>query len=295
MTPAARLRQRLAHPGLILAPACATPMSALVAQQEGFEAVALGGYTLGAHTAITEPLFTMAELVEATRRLTAVLDIPVVVDGGAGFGEPLHTMRTVRELEQVGAAAVHIEDQIFPKRAHYHRDYSEHVIPAEAMAEKIAYAVRARRDPDFLVIARTDAIQTDGYAEGVRRARLYAEAGADMVMLFPKTVEEARQAPRDCGAPLVYVNSAGNRTGRPLYTTAELETLGYRMCVDAISLTLATYLAVKECLSKIKQTGMSGIDPHTARDARLGVERAIGLEEHYRIEENTVEAKGAQR
>jgi methylisocitrate lyase len=213
MTPAARLRQRLAHPGLILAPACATPMSALVAQQEGFEAVALGGYAL----------------------------VPVVVDGGAGFGEPLHTMRTVRELEQVGAAAVHIEDQIFPKRAHYHRDYREHVIPAEAMVEKIAYAVRARRHPDFLVIARTDAMQTDGYAEGVRRARLYAEAGADMVMLFPKTAEEARQAPRDCGVPLVW------------------------------------------------------IDPHTAREARLGVERVIGLEEYYRIEENTVEGKGTQR
>jgi len=84
----------------VLAPACATPMSALGAQQEGFEAVALG-----AHTAIAEPLFTMAELVEATRRLTAVLDIPVVADGGAGFGEPLHTMRTVRELEPVDAAA----------------------------------------------------------------------------------------------------------------------------------------------------------------------------------------------
>jgi 2-methylisocitrate lyase-like PEP mutase family enzyme len=95
--------------------------------------------------------------------------------------------------------------------------------------------------------------------------------------------------------PLVHVNSTGNRTGRPFYTTAELETLGYRMCVDAISLTLATYLAVKVCLSEIKRTGMSGIDPQTARDARLGVERVIGLEEHYRIEENTVEGKGAQR
>jgi methylisocitrate lyase len=294
VTPGARLRQLLARPGLVVAPACGTPLSALIARDEGFEAVALGGYTLGAHTAITEPLFTMAELVEATRRLTAVLDIPVVVDGGAGFGEPLHTMRTIRELEQVGAAAVHIEDQIFPKRAHYHREYREHVIPAEDMVQKVACAVRARRDPGFVIIARTDAIQTHGYEEGVRRARAYAAAGADMVMLFPRTDDEARRAPRDCGVPLVYVNSTGNRTGRPFYTNAELEALGYRMCVDAISLTVATYLAVRACLAEIRRTGRSGIDTATAREARLAVERLIGLEEHYRIEESTVEGKGAQ-
>ena len=87
-----------------------------------------------------------------------------------------------------------------PKRAHYHREYREHLIPADEMATKIAYAVKARRDPNFVVIARTDAMQTDGYAEGVRRANLFAEAGADMVMIFPKTLDEAANAPRDCKA-----------------------------------------------------------------------------------------------
>src|SRR6266542_2827176 len=188
---ATRFRTLVARPGLIVAPACFDPLTARIAAGVGFECIALGGYALGAASAISEPLLTMTEVVDAARRITSVVEVPLIVDAATGFGDPLHVMRTVRELEHAGVAAIHIEDQVFPKRAHYHRDYREHTISAEEMADKVRFACQARQDPDFVIIARTDSMRTDGYDEGVRRARLYAEAGADLVMLFPNAAEEA--------------------------------------------------------------------------------------------------------
>ena len=284
-----RFRRRLGEPGLIVAPICFDPLTARIAAQLGFECVALGGYALGSHLAASEPLLTMTEVVETARRIAASVDVPLKVDAGTGYGDPLHVTRTVREFERAGVAAIHIEDQVFPKRAHYHRDYIEHTIPAEEMAEKIRYACAARRDPDFVIIARTDSMRTHGYEEGVRRANLYAEAGADAVMLFPNTAEEARRAPRDCKAPLNYVISWGNRVGRPVFTTQELEEMGYKIASDAISVIIATYRAVHEALRNLKETGSTALGTEEAIWARKAIEDTIGLEEHYRIEEETVE------
>jgi methylisocitrate lyase len=287
-----RLRALIRGPGLIVAPACFDPFTARLVARAGFPCAALGGFVLGAESAISEPLLTMTEVVEAARRITGVIDIPLVVDAGAGYGEPLHTMRTVRELERAGVAACHIEDQVFPKRAHYHRDYREHIIPAEEMAAKIRFACQARSDSDFVVIARTDAMKTHGYAEGIRRTRLYAEAGADLVMLFPNDADEARRAPRDSPIPLVYVNSVGNRVGRPIFTTKELEDLGYKIAYEAISLVVVTYRAVETALSRLKEIGTVGLEAAEAQSARTAIESLIGLDDHYRVEEQTVERSG---
>lgn len=284
-----RLRALIRRPGLVVAPACFDPFTARIGARLGFPCLALGGFALGAGSAITEPLLTMSEVVEAARRITSVVDIPLIVDAGAGYGDPLHTMRTVRELERAGVAACHIEDQVFPKRAHYHRDYREHTIPADEMAAKIRFACAARTDPDFVIIARTDTMKTEGYAEGIRRAALCAEAGADMVMLFPNDLDEARRAPKDCPVPLVYVNSAGNRVGRPLFTTKELEDLGYKIAYEATSVVIVAYRAVETALSRLKERGTVGLDPAEAQAARKAIETLIGLEEHYRVEEQTVE------
>jgi 2-methylisocitrate lyase-like PEP mutase family enzyme len=231
----------------------------------------------------------MSEVVDAARRLTAAIDIPLVVDAGAGFGDPLHLTRAVREFERAGVAAIHVEDQVFPKRAHYHRDYREHTIPAEEMAVKVRFAAQARRDPDFVLIARTDAMRTEGYEEGIRRANLYAEAGADLVMLFPNTAAEAERAPIDCQAHLVYVNSPGNRVGRPVYAIGDLEALGYKIAYDAIGPTITAYNAMRSMLERLRQSGQTGIDPDLAIRTRKAIEDTIGLEEYYRIEEQTVE------
>jgi 2-methylisocitrate lyase-like PEP mutase family enzyme len=283
-------REMLRAPGIIHAPIAYDPMTAKIAEQVGFRCLDLGGYALGASSCIPEPLLSLEEVCIATRRITAAVNIPLMVDGGAGYGEATNVIRTIHEFERAGAASVHIEDQVYPKRIHYHKGI-EHVIPAEGMCEKVRYAVAARRDPDFVIVARTDAMRTDGFAEGVRRANLYAEAGADMVMIFPNTDEEARQAPKEIRAPLIYVNSEGNRLGRPLLPINQLEDYGYKMVNDAISAITVMYKNVKELFTRLKQTGSTGMDQEVFRNIRKEIEDTMGLDEYYRIEEETVEAR----
>lgn len=281
-------RELLQAPGIIHAPIAYDPLIARIAERVGFHCLDLGGYALGASSCVSEPLLSLEEVLTATRRITSAVGIPLMVDGGAGYGDPVHVMRAVRELELAGAAAVHIEDQVFPKRVHYHKGV-EHVIPAEEMCRKISAAVRARRDPDFVIAARTDAMRTDGFAEGVRRSNLYVKAGADMVMIFPNTPEEARKAPAEISAPLIYVNSEGNRLGRPIFAAQELETMGYKMVNDAISAVAVVFRSVKELFQRLKATGRTGMDQVVFQGIRKEIEDTIGLEEYYRIEEDTVE------
>ena len=264
------------------------PLTARIAERVGFCCLDIGGYALGASSCVPEPILSLEEVVMATRRITTAVSIPVMVDGGAGYGDPTHVIRTVRELERAGAAAIHIEDQVYPKRIHYHKGV-EHVIPADEMCQKIRYAARARRDPDFIIAARTDAMRTHGFAEGVRRANLYVEAGADMAMIFPNTAEEAQNAPAEIHAPLIYVNSEGNRLGRPIFAIGELETMGYKMVNDAISAITVMFKGVKEVFSRLKETGRTGMDQAVFTKIRKEIEDTIGLEEYYRIEEETVE------
>src|ERR1044072_6737396 len=139
---------------------------------------------MGASRAPSEPLLSLSDVAAFTREVTLVSHLPVMVDAGAGYGEPLHTMHAVREPEQAGATSTHIEDQIYPKRVHSHAGI-EHVVDLEEFETRIRAAVAARRDPDFLIVARTDAMRTDDYDEGIRRARAAVEDGADAVMLFP--------------------------------------------------------------------------------------------------------------
>jgi 2-methylisocitrate lyase-like PEP mutase family enzyme len=281
-------RQMLQHPGIIHAPIAYDPLTAKIAEKVGFKALDLGGYALGASNCVPEPMLTLTDVAEATRRITAAVNIPLMVDGGAGYGDPAYVVRTIQQLERAGAAAIHIEDQVYPKRVHYHKGI-EHLVPAEEMCVKIRYALRARRDPDFVIAARTDAMLTDGYAEAIRRANLYAEAGADMVMLFPNSVAEARQAPKDVKAPLIFVNSEGNRFGRPIFAIKELEDMGFKMANDAISAISVVFKSVKDLFVQLKTQGRTGMDQKVYVGVRKEIEDSIGLEEFYRMEEETVE------
>ena len=170
------LRKLIAAPGLIRAINVYDPLTARIAESLGFQALGLGGFQLGAHLCTTEPLLTMTEVINGARYITQAISIPLKVDCGAGFGEPVHVTRTVRESEAAGIACIHIEDQVFPKRAHYHKGI-EHIISSEEMIDKIKAAVAARTDPDFVIVGRTDAMRTHDVKEGIRRANLYAEAG----------------------------------------------------------------------------------------------------------------------
>jgi methylisocitrate lyase len=197
-------------------------------------------------------------------------------------------MRTVREIERAGAAALHIEDQIYPKRVHYHKGV-EHVVSREEMVAKIKAAVDARNDPNFVIMGRTDAMRTDGYEEGVIRANLMFEAGADMVMIFPNTLDEAKRAPKDIKGPLAYTNSEGNRLRRPLFSVQEFEEIGYKLSTYPTALLCPVTQAIKQVVTNLVKTGTTGHDPEQMIVWRKEVEDLIGLEELYKIESDTVE------
>jgi methylisocitrate lyase len=287
-----KLRELLKAKKFLHMPSVYDPIGARLVQQAGFEAAYVGGYVTGGSLAITEPLLSMTEQIDVAQRVAHAIDIPVLADAGAGFGEPLHTMRTVREFAAAGIAGVHIEDQLFPKRAHYHK-YQVHGIPTDEFVTKIKYACRARDevDPDFLIIARTDTCRKFGLAEAADRLNRVADAtGADMGLLFPRTPDETERAPKECRLPLVYVMSRGNRDGRPIFTRKELEQMGYVACIDAQVVIGPAFAAIKKMLIELRTTGTyTGMTEAEFVKIRQDIEDTIGLEEYYAIEAETVE------
>lgn len=286
-----RLRALLKAGTFLHMPSVYDALGARLVAEAGFEAVYCGGYVSGASRAVSEPLLTMTEQIAIAADAARVVDIPMVIDAGAGFGEPLHTMRTVREMIHAGLAGAHIEDQIYPKRAHYHA-YRVHEISAEDFAEKIHFACRERDrlDPDFVMIARTDSCREFGLDAASDRLNRAADAGADLGLLFPRSREEAEQAPRVCKVPLVYVMSRGNRDGRPIFTGDELRQMGYAAIIEAQLLMLPAFEAQKKALSELRRTGTyTGLSEADAVRIRKEIEDTIGLDAHYDVERATVE------
>lgn len=288
-----RLRALLRDKDFVYMPAVYHPLGGRLVENLGFDAAYVGGYVTGASLAVSEPLLTMDEQLSVAGSVANSISLPVVVDGGAGFGEPLHTMRTVREAVRAGVAGMHIEDQFYPKRAHYHK-YVAHAVPTEEFVDKIRYACRARdeTDADFVVIARTDTCRSEGLEEAVDRLNRAADVGADMGLLFPRNLSEAREAPKRVRLPLVYVQSRGNRDGRPLIDNDHLREMGWRACIDAQIFLLAALDAAERALIEVRDTGAwTGMSAARAVEMRRRIETLIGLDRFYEIEEQTVEGK----
>lgn len=288
-----QLRQLLQSGTFLHIPSVYDALTARLVRSLGFEAAYVGGYVTGGSMAVSEPLLTMTEQVRLAGDVAASVDIPIIADAGAGFGEPLHTMRTIREFVRNGVAGIHIEDQLYPKRAHYHK-YVVHGIPVDEFIEKIRFALRARDevDPDFVVIARTDTCRALGLEEAAMRLNRAADAGADMGLLFPRTPAEAEEAPRRCRLPLVYVQSRGNRDGRPIFSRAELQQMGYVACIEAQVVLCSALHHHKSILTELRERGeVTSLTTQQWVDARQEVEDLIGLDEFYAIEAETVEAR----
>lgn len=292
-----RLRELLASGEFLYMPSAATPLEGRIAEACGTKLVYTGGYVSGASRVISEPLLTMDEQVRIAGEVARAVSVPLVADAGAGFGEPLHTMRTVREFAAAGVAGIHIEDQLYPKRAHYHA-YQVHAIPLAEFVAKIKYACRQRdeTDPDFVVIARSDTCREFGLDEAILRINEAADVGADLGLVFPRNREEAEAAPRLSSVPLIWVQSRGNRDGRPILPLGELEAMGYRGCIDAqIMLGVAVHF-VKQALDELVATGnYTGISDDAFVAVRQEIEDLIGLDAYYRIEAETVEPGSAPR
>ena len=168
-------------------PSAYDPLTARMIEAAGFDVVYNGGFVTGGASCISEPLLSMNDQLRVASDMANAVRIPVVMDAGAGWGEPLHTMRTVRETIRGGVAGIHIEDQLFPKRAHYHT-YVAHNISIEEYRDKIRLACEQRDaiDPAFVIIARSDACRIQGYREAIKRVNLAARHGADMSLIFPR-------------------------------------------------------------------------------------------------------------
>jgi len=287
----ARLRALVRRGEFLELPAVFDPLTARIVEAAGFRTIYNGGFVTGGMSAISEPLLTMTEQIAVASNIANTVKIPVVMDAGAGWGEPLHTMRTVRECIRNGIAGVHIEDQLFPKRAHYHT-YIAHNIALDEYVDKIRLACeqRDRSDPDFVIIARSDACREQGFTEAVKRVNAAADVGADMGLIFPRTPAEATKTPRVCKLPMIYVQSRGTRDGRPLYSFRQLKDMGYAGCIDAILAICVHFHHLTRAMKELRRTGdYKGMTNAECVAARKGVEDLIGLEESYAIERATVE------
>ena len=298
MTSKARqLRDLLVGGDFLYMPSAATPLEGRLAEAMGVKVVYTGGYVTGASRMITEPLLTMEEQVRVAGEVARAVSVPLIADAGAGFGEPLHTMRTVREFIAAGVAGIHIEDQLYPKRAHYHT-YVVHAVPLAEFVSKIKFACRQRDeiDPDFVVIARSDTCREFGLEEAIARVNAAAQAGADLGLVFPRNRDEAAAAPRLAAVPLLWVQSRGNRDGRPILPLGELREMGYRGCIDAQILLGAGLSGIKKALGEILETGnYTGLGDSEFTALRKEIEDLIGLDAHYRIEAETVEREPQRR
>jgi 2-methylisocitrate lyase-like PEP mutase family enzyme len=162
-----KFRRLLEDKKLIIAPGCFDALSARIIETLGFECAYLGGYAIGAVLGTTEPISTLDDTIRLASYITARINIPLIVDGNAGFGDAAHAMRAVREFERAGVAAIHMEDQVFPKRAHYHAG-KKFVIPMEEMVEKIRFSAKARGDENFIIID-APMLETQKMPEGSKR------------------------------------------------------------------------------------------------------------------------------
>lgn len=228
----ARFRDLLARPGILELPGAHNGMAALQAKAAGFGGLYLSGAAMTASMGLPDlGIITVNEVAFFIRQISRASGLPLLVDGDTGYGEALNVMHMVRVFEEAGAGAVHVEDQLLPKKCGHLND--KKLASAPDMAAKVAAAARARRD--LVVIARTDAVASEGMEAAVARARLYLEAGADAI--FPEALTSAEMF-RDFAARLPGVPLLANMTefGRtPVFTAAEFEAMGYAMVIWPVS------------------------------------------------------------
>lgn len=251
MTKAGQLRKLLSEDGLITAPGAYECITARIIEQSGFSAV----YMTGAGTAamLGYPdygLVTMSEMAENAGRIATAVSTPVIADADTGYGNELNVVRTVREYEQRGVAGIHLEDQGFPKKCGHLEN--KVVIPIEDFVAKIRAAVAAKRDPDFLIIARTDARAVLGFEEAVRRANAALDAGADMAFVeAPESLEEVAAVPRLVQGPCLLNMVWRGKT--PDVSLDDAQVMGYRLAILPVLLFNAVVGVADKMLDELKQ------------------------------------------
>lgn len=279
---AARLRELIEAPATLVAPGAQDALSALLVERSGFDAVFVGDYNASA-VLLGRPdygLVTTPEMVRLVDIITATVEVPLIADAGCGFGNALNVTRAVEMYERAGAAAITIEDQVFPKRCGHMED--KEVVPVEEMAKKIEAAARARRDPDFVIVARTDSIYTGGVAEAVARGKVFAEAGADVFWADAvPSLDDLATLVREVPLPVQVAMIEGGKT--PHSTTAQLQQIGVAIELCGLTTLYAAASGMATALSTLRRDGST----RAALDQMIVFDEfneLIGLPEMQRLE-----------
>jgi 2-methylisocitrate lyase-like PEP mutase family enzyme len=250
------LRERVSDTRILVAVGAHDGLTATLAQRAGFEAVYQGGYAVAAHHHGVPDigLVGLSDVAESLRRMRAVSTVPVIVDADTGYGSEPGVRRSVLELEAAGAAAIQLEDQVFPKRCGHMEGKA--VIPRDEMVLKVRAAVEARHDPDTLIIARTDALQMNGLDDAIERCNAYAQAGADVTFVdAPRSRKHLEEIARRVDGPKQCNMSETGRT--PPLTADELQDLGYSIVIFPSTQTWLFARVYQELLDELQATGTS--------------------------------------
>jgi 2,3-dimethylmalate lyase len=273
----------------VLAPGCYDPLGARLVEEAGFPAAYMTGFgSAAAHLGRPDVgLMSLPEMVDNARRIASAVDIPVIADADTGYGNSINVIRTVREYEAAGVAAIHIEDQVMPKKCGHME--GKQVVPAREMAAKVSAAVAARRSPEFLIIARTDARAVEGLEGGLTRARMYVDAGADALFVeAPQTEAEIETVARSFpSVPLLFNYAEGGKT--PPLPYERLRELGFSLVIFPLTLLLAATQAMRAALARVKAAGT----PLELLPSLLGFDEFldfIGLPEIRELEQRFAEA-----
>jgi 2-methylisocitrate lyase-like PEP mutase family enzyme len=278
------LKTLLQRDRLLVAPGCFDGLSARLVEEAGFEAAYLSGGAVARSMGIPDiGLVTMSEAIERAAQVVSAIKIPIIADADTGYGNAVNLVRTVREFERIGVAAIHIEDQVTPKRCG-HLDGKE-VVSLPEINQKLAAALAARTDPDFCIIARTDARGVNGMDDAIERAKAFAKLGVDAIFVeAPQSEEELAEIPRRLpGVPLLVNVFKGGKT--PMLPMDRLEKMGYRIAIYPSETQRAAIHAMRNALATLKREGTT-----ESIDATLTTfkerDRVVGLDEWQQIEKN---------
>ena len=248
------LRQMMTGKQIVVAPGAHDALTAKIIEQVGFSAVYMTGYGQAA-SHLGKPdvgLLTLTEMVARASNIVEAVNVPVIADADTGFGNAVNVMRTLREYEKAGVAAIQLEDQVAPKKCGHMT--GRQVVSKEEMVGKIKAAADVRTDSDFMIIARTDARTVHGIGEALERAKAYEEAGADILFVeSPESIEEMKQITSSFKVPVLANMVEGGRT--PFLPVQELESLGYDLVIFPTASTYLVTKALKRLLTTLKETG----------------------------------------
>lgn len=273
MNTATKLRQMLDSGPMVVAPFILNALHAKIAESVGFDAVYMTGAGTAAERGFPDVgLLTMTEMVANAKYIAGAVDIPVICDADTGYGNMINVQRTVREYEAAGVAGIHIEDQVFPKKCGFFE--GKEVIPMEEHVQKIRAALDARRDPDFVIIARCDAYAVTGWEDTVTRCRAYRDAGADMVFV------DGIKTPEDLANYATDLKELPRMYNGDLAPTQEVDALGYRLMICGSTIWLV-YKQIRDSFAELKETGK--VNPERY-GTRWDVAELLGLDQIYELE-----------